>query len=267
MSAVVWASARAAVRVHGGALAGSALVVALTAALLTATGVWFEAGVRHAGDPAGSALLAVASSFAGTAVVIALIVVASTFSAALRPRAREFAMLRAVGATAGQVRQLVAAEVLLVFAAAVPLGVLPGLWLAPRVAGTLADAGIVPAGFTTTLSPWPVVVTLALLVRRLSGRPAWPGARVRGSIPPAPRGRLRSSRRACHAAGRRPRRCSRPSACRWRPARSSCPGRQVPPGHRSRLSSWSSRPLWPGRCSSHRRRAGCSTSSVAAPAP
>jgi putative ABC transport system permease protein len=160
-------------------MAGSALVVALAAALLTATGAWVEAGIRLAAgsdDPEASLLVTVASSFAGTAVLIALLVVASTFAGALRPRAREFALLRAVGATTRQVRQLVTAEVLLVFAVAAPLGALPGLLLAPLVAGALESGGIVPEGFTTTVSPWPVLATLALLVptallgARLAGR-------------------------------------------------------------------------------------------------
>lgn len=172
--------ARSAVRVHRGSLTGSALVVALAAALLTATGVWLEAGVRLAAgapdDPAASMLLAVASSFAGTAVLIALLVVASTFAGALRPRAREFALLRAVGATTGQVRQLVTAEVLLVFAVAAPLGAVPGLLVAPLLSGVLVSGGVVPAGYAPALSPWPVLGALALLVptallgARLAGR-------------------------------------------------------------------------------------------------
>ncbi|MBW0252654.1 FtsX-like permease family protein [Cellulomonas sp. PS-H5] len=179
MSAV-GAMARSAVRVHRGSLAGSALVVALAAALLTATGVWVEAGTRLAAgasdDPAASMLLAVASSFAGTAVLIALLVVASTFAGALRPRAREFALLRAVGATTGQVRQLVTAEVLLVFAVAAPVGAVPGLLLAPLLSDVLAAGGVVPAGYAPALSPWPVLGALALLVptallgARLAGR-------------------------------------------------------------------------------------------------
>lgn len=178
MSAV-WSSARSAVRVHRGSMAGSALVVALAATLLTATGVWIEAGIRLAAgstDPEASLLVTVASSFAGTAVLIALLVVASTFAGALRPRAREFALLRAVGATTRQVRQLVTAEVLLVFAVAAPLGAVPGLLLAPLLDGVLVDGGIVPAGFATGLSPWPVLGALALLVptallgARMAGR-------------------------------------------------------------------------------------------------
>jgi putative ABC transport system permease protein len=166
MSAVVWTSARAAVRVHRTGLAGSALVVALSAALLTATGAWLEVGLRHAETPdrTGSLLVAVASSFAGTAVVIAVLVVASTIAAALRPRARELALLRAVGATVGQLRRFVAAEVLLVFAVAAPVGVAAGLVLAPLLAGPLRGSGVVPAGLTPGLSPWPALGAVALLL-------------------------------------------------------------------------------------------------------
>ncbi|WP_247601045.1 ABC transporter permease [Cellulomonas hominis] len=166
----MWSSAVSAVRVHRASLAGSALVVVLAAALLTATGAWVEAGARLSGsagaasDPAASMLLAVASSFAGTAVLIALLVVASTFAGALRPRSREFALLRAVGATTAQVRSSITAEVLLVFLVAAPLGTVPGLLLAPRLTGVLQAGGVVPEGFAMTLSPWPVVATLVLLV-------------------------------------------------------------------------------------------------------
>jgi putative ABC transport system permease protein len=166
----MWSSAVSAVRVHRASLAGSALVVVLAAALLTATGAWVEAGARLSGsagaasDPAASMLLAVASSFAGTAVLIALLVVASTFAGALRPRSREFALLRAVGATTAQIRSSITAEVLLVFLVAAPLGTVPGLLLAPRLTGVLQAGGVVPEGFAMTLSPWPVVAALVLLV-------------------------------------------------------------------------------------------------------
>lgn len=166
----MWSSALSAVRVHRAGLAGSALVVVLAAALLTATGAWVEAGLRLSAspgaqaDPSAAMLLAVASSFAGTAVLIALLVVASTFAGALRPRSREFALLRAIGATTAQVRSSITAEVLLVFAVAAPLGTVPGLLLAPRLTGVLRAGGVVPEGFAMTLSPWPVLATLALLV-------------------------------------------------------------------------------------------------------
>jgi putative ABC transport system permease protein len=181
------------VRAHRSALAGSALVVALAAALLTATGAWVEAGVRAAAasaDPEASTLIAVASSFAGTAVLIALFVVASTFAGALRPRAREFALLRAVGATTGQVRQIVTAEVLLVFAVAAPVGALPGLLLAPLLGGPLTAGGVLAPDFRMTPSPWPVLATLVLLLptavgaARMAGRESArlsPAGAVRGS--------------------------------------------------------------------------------------
>jgi putative ABC transport system permease protein len=213
MSAV-WSSARSAVRVHRGSMAGSALVVALAAALLTATGVWIEAGIRLAAgstDPAASLLVTVASSFAGTAVLIALLVVASTFAGALRPRAREFALLRAVGATARQVRQLVTAEVLLVFAVAAPVGAVAGLGLAPLLRGVLESGGIVPAGSAVPLSPWPVLGALLLLVptallgARLAGRESArlsPASAVqRSAVEPRGVSRVRATAAAVLAVG------------------------------------------------------------------
>ncbi|WP_454051162.1 FtsX-like permease family protein [Cellulomonas sp. Marseille-Q8402] len=202
MSAV-WPMARSAVRAHRGSLAGSALVVVLAAALLTATGVWIEAGARAGAGPAGPLLLTVASSFAGTAVLVVLLIAASTFAAALRHRARELALLRAVGATGRQVRQLVTAEVLLVFAVAAPFGVVPGLLLAPGLTGALTAAGVVPDGFAVALSPWPVVGTLALLLPtavlaarsagRASARTSPTAAMQRTTVEPAALGRGRTT--------------------------------------------------------------------------
>jgi putative ABC transport system permease protein len=195
-------------------MAGSALVVALAAALLTATGVWIEAGIRLAAgstDPAASLLVTVASSFAGTAVLIALLVVASTFAGALRPRGREFALLRAVGATTRQVRQLVTAEVLLVFAAAAPVGAVAGLALAPLPRGVLESGGIVPAGAAVPLSPWPVLGTLLLLVptallgARMAGRESArlsPASAVqRSAVEPRGVSRVRATTAAVLAVG------------------------------------------------------------------
>ncbi|WP_169164592.1 FtsX-like permease family protein [Cellulomonas taurus] len=187
MSAV-WSSARSAVRVHRSSFAGSALVVALAAALLTATGAWVEAGLRAAED--GSMLVTVASSFAGTAIMIALFVVAATIAAALRPRSREFALVRAVGATTGQVRQMVTAEVVLVFAVAAPLGALPGLFLAPLLGGPLTSGGVLGPDFRMSLSPWPVLSTLLLLVPTAIGAARLAG---RESARLSPAGAVRSS--------------------------------------------------------------------------
>ncbi|MCD9154807.1 FtsX-like permease family protein [Aeromicrobium duanguangcaii] len=164
---VVWASARAAARVHRASIAGSFAVVVLASALLTATGAWVEAGIRRtqgAVEPGAGELLAVSTSFAGTTVLIALFLVAATFGQSLRQRRRQFALLRTVGATPRQVRSMVVAEVLLVTAVAIPVGVVPGLLAAPWLTGLLISSGIVPAGFELGLSGAAPVATVLMLV-------------------------------------------------------------------------------------------------------
>jgi putative ABC transport system permease protein len=164
----MWSIASSGARAHRGALAGTALVLATAGALLSMIGVLMESGLR-AGTSAssttdGGALTALASSFAGTALVVVMIVVAATVSLVLRGRRREFALLRTVGATHRQVRRLISLEVLLVALVAVPLGAVPGLLLARLLDPALVDAGVVAAGFTPSLSPLPVLAAIALLV-------------------------------------------------------------------------------------------------------
>src|SRR5690554_4619046 len=116
--------ALSAARAHRASLAGSLAVVVLASALLAATGVLFKTGIRG-----GVAMLtAVASSFAGTMLLVVVLVVGSTFAAALRQRARQFALLRAVGATAAQIHPLLAVALAVVFAIGVPDVVFPRLW-------------------------------------------------------------------------------------------------------------------------------------------
>ncbi|MDQ0745543.1 putative ABC transport system permease protein [Clavibacter sp. B3I6] len=147
--------------VNRASLLGTALVVALTAMILALTGAWLEAGVR---EPDLLLLSTVASSFAGTLLLIAVLVVAGSFSAALARRRRDFALLRAVGATTRQVRGTVTAEALVILGVAGPVGAVAGLLLAPVAAPMLEAGGLLPAGFTLGVSPLPVVGALAVLV-------------------------------------------------------------------------------------------------------
>ncbi|MBT2501213.1 ABC transporter permease [Curtobacterium sp. ISL-83] len=155
---------RAAVRsllVNRSALVGASVVIALAAALLAVTAAWLEAGLR---DPQASSLIAVGGSFAGTLVSITVFMVATTFTAVLRERRREFALLRAVGATARQVRVMVTTEVLVLVAVIAPAAAVAGTFAAPFVTPLLRSSGIVPAGVGLTPSVIPIVCTLAVLL-------------------------------------------------------------------------------------------------------
>jgi putative ABC transport system permease protein len=182
----MWSFARSAIRAYRSSFVGSFLIVLTAAALLSANGVLFESGLR--GD--APLLATVAASFAGTAILVVVLVVASTFASALRQRSAQFALLRAVGATAAQVRSMVTAEVALVFAIAAPLGAIPGLFAADLLIPVLESGGILPAGVGLTISPLPVLAALlllfptALLAARLAARKVTrvsPTAAVRGA--------------------------------------------------------------------------------------
>lgn len=182
----MWSFARSAVRAYRSSFIGSFIIVMAASALLSANGVLFESGIR---DDA-PLLVTVASSFAGTAILVVVLIVASTFASALRQRNAQFALLRAVGATAAQIRSMVTAEVALVFAVAAPLGAVPGLFAANLLMPVLEAGGVVPDGVALTLSPLPVLAALlllfptALLAARLAARKVTrlsPTAAIRGA--------------------------------------------------------------------------------------
>jgi len=187
----MWSFALAAIRAYRSSFVGSFLIVMTAAALLSATGVLMETGIRSAIP----LLTTVAASFAGTAILVVVLVVASTFASALRQRNSQFALLRAVGATPGQVRSMVTAEVILVFAVAAPLGAVPGLFAANLLTPVLESGGIVPAGTALAVSPIPIIGALllllptALLAARLAARRVTrlsPTAAVRGADAESP---------------------------------------------------------------------------------
>lgn len=164
----MWRLAWAGVAGQWSRFAGTAAVVALAAALLAAAGVLVESGLRL-DDPAGAgpgagALAAVAASYVGTGIVVVVLVVASTVGLALRPRQRDFAVLRASGATRSQVRAMVAGELLLITLVVAPLGALPGLAAARLTTPMLVDAGFLADGARLVLSPLPVVGSVLVLV-------------------------------------------------------------------------------------------------------
>jgi putative ABC transport system permease protein len=191
----MWSLALAGARAHRASLSGTALVLATAGALVALVGVLFESGSRAGAGVEGGALVGLASSYSGLALVVVVMVVASMVTLALRARRREFALMRTIGATRRQVRQQVSREVLLVALIAVPLGAAPGVLLARRFSSLLRDAGMLSPGSQLSLSPLPVVGAVALLVptAMLAGRLATretlrtpPTEAVRGSAVETP---------------------------------------------------------------------------------
>ncbi|WP_233552604.1 ABC transporter permease [Jiangella rhizosphaerae] len=121
-------------------------------------------------------LTVMAASLGGTTVLIAMFVVAGTMALSIQQRRREFALLRAVGATRRQVRRLVGAEVMLLATSAAVIGAVPGYLLALVLGRAFAGSGLLPEDFQLAMSPVPglAAVVLCLVTARLAG---WVAAR------------------------------------------------------------------------------------------
>ncbi|WP_043809486.1 FtsX-like permease family protein [Rhodococcus triatomae] len=109
-------------------------------------------------------LVMIGTSFAGTAVLIAMFVVATTLSLTIAGRRREFALLRGIGATSRQIHRLVGHEVLLVGTVAAVVGTVPGYLLAGLLRSGFAAVGMLPTDFALAYSPLPAVVAVVLSV-------------------------------------------------------------------------------------------------------
>ncbi|MFE7564006.1 FtsX-like permease family protein [Kitasatospora sp. NPDC057500] len=106
-------------------------------------------------------LIALGGSFGGTATMTAVFVVVSTVALATGQRAREFALLRAVGATPRQIRRTIATEAMLVAPLAAALGILPGVGLARWWFDGMVERGAVPADVELSVGPIPMLVAVA----------------------------------------------------------------------------------------------------------
>lgn len=109
-------------------------------------------------------LVAIGSSFAGTALLVAVFVVAGTLSLSIQSRRRDFALMRAIGATPGQIHRLIAREVLIIAGPAAVIGAIPGYFLARALRSGFASAGVIPPDFPLSFSPFPALAAIAVVV-------------------------------------------------------------------------------------------------------
>ncbi|CAL9329541.1 FtsX-like permease family protein [Streptomyces sp. NPDC093808] len=127
----------------------------------------------HTGDDRGAVedpglgyakvmLFGIGGSFGGIAAIVAVFTAAGTVALSVGQRAREFALLRAVGATPRQVRRAVASEALLVAPLAGIIGCLPGIGLAHWWFGQLQDRGTIPRAVDLHVSGLPLLAAVVM---------------------------------------------------------------------------------------------------------
>ncbi|MER5744081.1 FtsX-like permease family protein [Streptomyces sp. NPDC002225] len=130
----------------------------------------------HTGDDRGAVetpalastkelLFGLSVSFGAVATLVAVMTAAGTVALAVGQRGREYALLRAIGATPRQLRRTIATEALLVAPLAGALGCLPGTALAGWWFGQLQDRGAVldSVGLKISWMPFAAAVVLSLL--------------------------------------------------------------------------------------------------------
>lgn len=138
----------------------------------------------HTGDGRGRAeflgaenarikLISMGGALGGTALLVAVLVVAGTFALSIQQRERELALLRAVAATPRQIRAMIGREALLVGAAGGVLGALAGLPLAFWLRDRFRGLGALPPNLDLVVGPFPVAAAVAATVAA-----AWAAARV-----------------------------------------------------------------------------------------
>ena len=127
---------------------------------------------------ARTTLIAVTASFGGMALFIAIFVVAGTLGLSIQQREREIALLRAVAATPGQIRRMIAWEAVIVGLLGSAAGIWPGTILGRELAEALVRHGIAPSNLAVTVDWLPIAaavaggVTAALLAVLSAGRRA-----------------------------------------------------------------------------------------------
>ncbi|MGH3210408.1 MAG: FtsX-like permease family protein, partial [Trebonia sp.] len=127
---------------------------------------------------------ALAGALIGPIVTVSLFVLASAAALAVNLRRRRFALLRAIGATRGQVRRAILTELAVCGALGGALGWLPGVGLGAVCVRALAAHQMLPAGSTAWQTPWLLAIACgsSTLVAWLSGQVA---ARRGSRTPPA----------------------------------------------------------------------------------
>ncbi|MFI0356913.1 FtsX-like permease family protein [Actinomadura sp. 9N407] len=109
-------------------------------------------------------VIEMAASFGGVAVLTALVVVGGLIALTIRERAREFALLRAIGMTSGQVRAAIVRENARTAVTAGLIGGPLSLLLGAVMHTAMARKGVLLDGFGLSLSPAPALAAFLVVL-------------------------------------------------------------------------------------------------------
>lgn len=139
----------------------------LTVSAETARGQAADLTVATARDN----LTALAGSAGADMVMISMFVVAGAVSLSVLQRRRQFALLRAIGATGWRIRRMMLAELAVLGILAAAIAYLPGIWLAGRAVHALAGQQFIPAATRLWVSPWILLIAAGagVIVAELAG--------------------------------------------------------------------------------------------------
>ncbi|MCL2583361.1 MAG: ABC transporter permease [Streptosporangiales bacterium] len=110
---------------------------------------------------ARATLVSMAGAIGGTALLIAIGVVAGTFALSVRQRYREIALLRAVAATPRQARRMLSREALIAGLLAGTAGSAASPALASWLRERFVAAGVIPGVLHLSVSPYPMLIAVA----------------------------------------------------------------------------------------------------------
>jgi putative ABC transport system permease protein len=159
--------------------APAALAARISAVLASSSGDRYAVATglaRGSAEDLGAAedkttLTAIGTGAGIDVVLIALFVLAGTVALSVAQRQHEYALLRAVGATPGQVRRGVLAELVVLGVLGGVLGWLPGQWLASAGMKTLVSNQLMPPSTVAWHAPWLLLIATGtgVIVAVLSG--------------------------------------------------------------------------------------------------
>ncbi|MDL5199069.1 FtsX-like permease family protein [Streptomyces sp. ALI-76-A] len=109
-------------------------------------------------------LVELVTAVGGNVLLVAVFVLCATTSLAVRHRRREMALLRAVGATPGQLRRMITAESATAGLVAGVLGCPLGVGVVYWLSGQFAGRGLVPPDFWPVIGPLPFLAAVGATV-------------------------------------------------------------------------------------------------------